>query len=324
MDWLALWHLAILVMALGLGWALDLPSRRSFIYDMMGPRRIVNALALDHLGMDGAKMLGPILGGLLWPVIGLGGCFLILAAGYVVNFYLYLGLVSAEPKRVTNPGPVLRNLAEGLAYVLHDPVILGVLAITVVLNFLGFPYQNLVPVVAKQDLGLGPRLTGALLATEGLGAICGSLLVASRREVPHKGRIFICGSALVLAAILLFSFSSWPGISFLLLFIAGAGIAGFATMQSSVILLSASDAMRGRAMGTLILAIGFGPLGAIQIGVLASAFGVAPAITMTIGAGLLLLVAILWWNTALWHFGSNGRQSPTAPASPDYSRRARE
>jgi MFS family permease len=314
MDWLALWHLAILVMALGLGWALDLPSRRAFIYDMMGPRRIVNALALDHLGMDGAKMLGPILGGLLWPVIGLGGCFLILAAGYAVNFFLYRGLLSAEPRRATNSGPVLRNLAEGLAYVLHHPVILGVLAITVVLNFLGFPYQNLVPVVAKQDLGLGPQLTGALLATEGLGAICGSLFVASRREVPHKGRVFIAGSALVLGAVLLFSFSSWPGISFFLLFIAGAGIAGFATMQSSLILLSVSDAMRGRAMGTLILAIGFGPLGAIQIGVLASTFGVAPAIAMTIGAGLLLLVAILWWNTALWHFGSDSRQSPPAPA----------
>ena len=313
-DLLALWHLAFLVMALGLGWALDLPSRRSIVYDMMGPRRVVNALALDHLGMDGAKMLGPILGGVLWPVIGLGGCFLVLAAGYGVNFFLYRGLLSAEPRRAASSGPVLGNLAEGLAYVLHHPVILAVLAITVVLNFLGFPYQNLVPVVAKQDLGLGPQLTGTLLATEGLGAVCGSLLVASRREVRHKGRVFIAGSALVLGAVLLFSFSTWPAGSFLLLFIAGAGIAGFATMQSSLILLGASDAMRGRAMGTLILAIGFGPLGAIQIGVLASSFGVARAITMTIGAGLLLLLAILWWNTALWHFGTDSRESPPAPA----------
>ena len=62
---LALWHLAVLVTALGFSWALDLPSRRSYIYDMVGPRRVVNAMALDHVGMDGAKILGPILGGLL-------------------------------------------------------------------------------------------------------------------------------------------------------------------------------------------------------------------------------------------------------------------
>ena len=182
-DLLALWHLAFLVMALGLGWALDLPSRRSIVYDMMGPRRVVNALALDHLGMDGAKMLGPILGGVLWPVIGLGGCFLVLAAGYGVNFFLYRGLLSAEPRRAASSGPVLGNLAEGLAYVLHHPVILAVLAITVVLNFLGFPYQNLVPVVAKQDLGLGPQLTGTLLATQWLAEMTASKPCSRKRSM---------------------------------------------------------------------------------------------------------------------------------------------
>jgi len=305
-DKLAPWHLAILVTALGFAMALDMPSRRSFVYDMMGPRRLLNALALDHLGMDGAKMLGPILGGLLWPVIGAGGCFLILAVGYVVNFFVYLGLPPSKIPAPSSPGPVLRTLAEGLRYVFRNPVIMGVLAITVVLNFLGFPYQNLVPVVAKQMLEQGPRLTGLLLAADGFGAIVAALLIASRRDLKHKGRLFVLGSVLLMVVVFLFSFSPWYLLSFMLLLIAGTGMAGFATMQSGLILLSASDAMRGRAMGTLILAIGFQPLGTLLIGVLASALGAPLAIAVTAGAGILLLAPILWRATALWQFRTTG------------------
>jgi MFS family permease len=305
-DKLAPWHLAILVTALGFSYALDMPSRRAFIYDMMGPRRLVNALALDHLGMDGAKMLGPILGGLLWPVIGAGGCFLCLAIGYLVNFFVFLGLPPSKPPAPSSPGPVWRTMAEGLRYVFQHPVILGVLAITVVLNLLGFTYQNLVPVVAKKMLEQGPRLTGLLLAADGFGAMIVALLIASRRDLKHKGRAFVLGSAFFMAAAFLFSLSPWYVLSFAVLLIAGAGGAGFATMQSGVILLSASDAMRGRAMGTLILAIGFQPLGTLLIGVLASALGAPLAITVTVGAGLLLLAPILWWATALWQFRGAG------------------
>ncbi|MFB3817976.1 MAG: MFS transporter [Candidatus Methylomirabilales bacterium] len=299
---LALWHLAVLVTALGCSWALDLPSRRSYIYDMMGPRRVVNAMALDHVGMDGAKMLGPVLGGLLWPVIGLGGCLLLLTVGYVVNFWIYLGLPASPPARPSRPGPIVRNLAEGLRYVLAHPVILGVLAITVVMNLLAFPYQQVAPVVAKKALDLGPQLAGLLLAADGLGAFTASLLIAARHDVKRKGLAFILGSAVFTAGVLLFSFSRWFGLSFLLLFVAGGGAATFATFQSSTLLVSASDSMRGRAMGTLMLAIGFGPLGALLIGGLASAVGAPLAITLMAGTGALLLALLIWKATGLRRF----------------------
>jgi predicted MFS family arabinose efflux permease len=269
---------------------------------MMGPRRVVNAMALDHVGMDGAKMLGPVLGGLLWPVIGLGGCLLLLSVGYLVNFWIYLGLPPSPPVRPSRPGPVLRNLAEGLRYVLGHPVILGVVAITVVMNLLAFPYQQMAPVVAKKVLQLGPQLAGLLLAADGLGAFTASLLIASRRDVKRKGLGFILGSALFVSSVLLFSFSRWYLLSFLLLFVAGAGAATFATLQSSTLLVSASDSMRGRAMGTLMLAIGFGPLGALLIGGLASAFGAPLAISLMAGTGALLLALLVWKATALRQF----------------------
>jgi predicted MFS family arabinose efflux permease len=106
---------------------------------------------------------------------------------------------------------------------------------------------------------------------------------------------------------MLFSFSGWYLLSFALLFLAGVGIACFATMQSSLVLTSASDAMRGRAMGVLMLAIGFGPLGALQIGVLASAVGASMAVAVSAGAGVLVLALVLWKARALRRIGADAR-----------------
>jgi len=303
-DRLALWHLPVLVTALGLAWTLDLPSRRAFIFDLMGSGKVVNALALDNLGMDGAKMLGPLAGGLLWPLIGAGGCFVVLTLGYLVNFCLYLGLPAISSARPSVPGPLLQELRGGIAYVSRHPVILGVLAITAIANLLGFPYQNLVPVIARQVLGLGSQLAGLLFAAEGIGATLAALALASRGEVAYKGRVFGLGSVAILAGVLGFSFSSWFPLSFGLLMLVGAGIGCFGTLQSSLILLSASETMRGRAMGTLILAIGFGPLGALQIGALASFLGAPAAVSLTAGLGLACLVLTLRRATALWNFRS--------------------
>jgi MFS family permease len=305
-DRLALWHLPFLVTALGLAWTFDLPSRRALIFDLMGSGRVVNALALDNLGMDGAKMLGPLLGGLLWPLIGAGGCFVLLTIGYVVNFCLYLGLPRVPSVPSSGSGSLLGQLREGVAYVSRNPVILGVLAITAIANLLGFPYQNLVPVIAKEVLGLGSQLAGLLFAAEGVGATLAALILASRGEVVHKGRVFGLGSVCILGGVLLFSFSSWYPLSFGLLMLVGAGIGCFGTLQSSLILLSASAAMRGRAMGTLILAIGFAPLGALQIGGLASLTGAPAAVGLTTGVGLACLAVLLWRATALWNFRSGG------------------
>jgi MFS family permease len=117
----------------------------------------------------------------------------------------------------------------------------------------------------------------------------------------------------MIVGVFAFSFSRSYLLSFALLFVAGCGMACFATLQSSLILLSASDTMRGRTMGTLILAIGFGPLGAIQIGALALALGAPLAITMTAGTGILLLALLAWKSRALWELGIGKQRNRMLP-----------
>ncbi len=303
---LAPWHMAILVTTIGFSWALELPSRGSAVYDMMGPRGVVNAMALDHLGMDIGKMLGPLLGGLLWPLVGVGGCFFLLTIGYMANFFLYLRLPPFPPLSTASSGPVLRNLARGLTYSIRSPVILAVLVITVAMNFFGFPYQTIAPVIAKETLNLGPRLAGILLAADGFGAMAAAVLIASRRDVTRTGRTFALGSASLIAGVFAFSLSRSYALSFMLLFTAGCGMACFASLQSSLILLSASETMRGRSMGALLLAIGFGPLGALQIGALASILGASSALSITAGTGLVVVLMLVWKARALWEFESGG------------------
>jgi predicted MFS family arabinose efflux permease len=304
---LALWHLPILVGMLGVTWALDLPSRHSAIHDMAGEDGVVNAIALDLFGMNTAKLLGPILGGLLWPVLGTAGCMVLLTAGYLINFLNYLRLPSFPPPAHPHRA-ILRHVGEGISYAIRHPVILGVLAITVVLNSLAFPYQSIGPVVARDTLGFGPRLTGLLLSADGLGAMLVGLMIASRRDLVRPGRVFTLGSLAVLVGLLAFSVSRAFPFSWCALFLAGCGLGCFGTLQSPLILLSAPARIRGNIMGALMVAIGFGPLGVLQIGVLATLVGPAKAITITAGLGLLVAATVAWKARGLWNFrGADGQ-----------------
>ena len=243
--------------------------------------------------------------------------------------------VPAAPAGTTAPaggsGPVLRNLIEGLIYVWRSPVIRGVVAVTLVMNLLGFPYQNMVPVIAKQVLGLGPLLTGLLLAATA------SAHSAPRWSSPRGGTSGGRGACSRSAPSpdgggLLFSFSGWYLLSFVLLFLAGAGIACFATMQSSLVLTSASDAMRGRAMGVLMLAIGFGPLGrAPDRGAGLRLGRDRLAVTVSAGTGVLVLGLVLWkaaalavWRPVLSRVSRvDATPMPLSDEQPECSRRTR-
>jgi predicted MFS family arabinose efflux permease len=297
------WHIAVLVSMLGFTWALDLPARHSAIHDMVGAEGVVNAIALDLLGMNLAKLLGPVLGGLLWPEIGTGGCLLLLTAGYILNFLNYLKLPSFPPL-ARSSAPVLRRLTEGIGYALRSPVILGVLAITVVLNFLGFPYQSIGPVLARDTLDLGPRLTGLLLSADGLGAVVTTVVIAARPAMVRQGRVFALGSVGVLIGLILFSLSRSFFLSALSLFAVGCAAGCFGTLQSPLLLLSATPRMRAHTMGALMLAIGFGPLGVLQAGALASWLGPAHAVTLTAGLGFFATVLLAWKAKGLWAFRS--------------------
>jgi MFS family permease len=197
-------------------------------------------------------------------------------------------------------GGYFANLSEGLKHVRADQIIVVTLIITIVMNIFGFPYQHMVPVIGAETLQVGPLLIGVLLATEGIGATTGSLVIALKARPSGYTKIYSVGSVLFLLAILLFSLapSFWMALPILL--IGGFSMSGFATMQSIIVITSTPTEIRGRVLGVLAASIGTGPIGALLVGGMAVWWGANNAVTIIAIAGLILtIISLLIWPSYL-------------------------
>lgn len=300
-DQIQYWHAYIAVSVTGTSWALDSPSRRSVIHDLVGAEGVTNAIALDSVGQSASRMIGPALAGGLIAFVGVKGGYLTMSALSVIAItLLLLAKIPTSHKSQFVPGRVFNNIKEGLNYARKREVILAMVLITFFMNLLLFPYMQMVPVLARDVLGVGPLLMGLLAASSGAGSLVGALFIASSPGLRHHGRLFVGGSVLGLLALLVFSLSKWYGLSLPVLIILGLGTAGFGTMQSTIIMLVAREDMRGRSLGVISLAIGASPLGALMIGGLASNFGVARAMTIHAILGLLSMALAAVLIPALW------------------------
>ncbi|MCH8205849.1 MAG: MFS transporter [Chloroflexi bacterium] len=290
------WHAYIVIFANGVGSALDMPSRRSIVLDLMGRSGVTNAIAVDSIGMHTSRMVGPALAGVLITAIDVSGAYIVVSAFYLTTVILTraLKLPARRPQQtegVRSQG-VARNLAEGFRYVAGQNTILAAVIVTVLMNLLLFPYAQMVPVIAKNVLDVGPGLMGLLLASEGFGAFIGAVGIASAANITRHGRFFLGGSLLALLAILAFSASGHYGLTLVILIVAGLGTSGFGTMQATIVILVAREEMRGRALGVMTLAIGASPLGALLVGGLASAIGPTEAVALMAGVGIVSVAIV--------------------------------
>jgi MFS family permease len=285
--------LVALEVLLGVAWVLDFPSRRTVLFAVVGREQLTTAVSLESMSMQGAKMVGPLVGGILLSRLGPAACYVALAA-------LSLGALAAArrlDRRIALPGaatsePVLASLGAGLREVRGRPAILGVLAITVLMNALVFPYQQILPVFARDVLQVGPVALGLLVAAEGLGALASSLAIAARAGQVRHARLFGASSLAAALFLLAFAASPWYGLSLALQLGVGAAESGFGTMQSAIVLLDAPERARGRAMGILSACIGTQPLGSLWIGFLASRMGAPLATGLNALLAFVLMIPV--------------------------------
>ena len=309
LDIVEYWYAYIAIIIPGLGWSLDMPSRRSLIMDIMGPQGLTNGVALDSVGMHISKMIGPALAGALIAFTGVQGSYILLSVVMAVGCLLFLKVSQPDrPNQIAKSKissgttsdlagsserklmrEVFSNLAEGFKYAFSSQTIVAVIVITVFMNLLLFPYMQMVTVVSKNILFVGPLLMGILMASDGLGALVGSTLIASRNKMVYHGRIYLYGSILSLIALMVFSMSSWYLVSLPLLLILGVGTSGFGTMQSAIVLLVSRPELRGRALGVVTLAIGAGPIGSLVVGAVSEWIGPANALLFNSIIGLVLV-----------------------------------
>jgi MFS family permease len=293
---LQLWQLGISVFLSGIIWALELSVRRTMIAEIAGIDRIAAAMGLESATNHFTRMLGPFIGGILFEVFGLQGT-LILGAGLYAGAALLLSFVeyAVVPGGGGRPS-IFDNIFEGLRFVRGNRVVMATLVITIFWNLFGFSVLSMVPLIAKEELGLTPFSTGILMSAEGGGAFIGALLIAFFASPRRFHQIYFGGASLYLCCIIMFALSSNFWLSLILFWIGGFGLAGFAAMQSALILANSPPEMRNRVMGLLAMCIGTSPIGILCVGLLADQLGAATGVLITSVTGVIAMIgcSLVW------------------------------
>jgi MFS family permease len=276
---------------LGLTWTLDFPARRTSLYSLLGASRVAQAVSLETVSMQVAKIIGPLLAGACLARLGPAASFALMSAGYAGGLIACLGLgPHLRRPGIARSTSIAESLRAGLATAWGSPTVRAVLLVTIAMNALFFPYQHMLPVFARDVLAVGPVALGALVAGEGCGSLLGALVIASGRSGLAYRTLF-GGSVLVAPGLLIaLSGSRWFALGVVLLFLMGLAESGFAAMQTTLVLLSVPEGVRGGVMGILSACIGTQPLGTLTIGLLAAVLGTP--LTFTLNAVVALVVIV--------------------------------
>lgn len=292
---LGLWHVALANLVSGTMWATEMSTHRRMVGEVAGPQRIVPAIALDSATNAATRMIGPLLGGIAFEWLGMKGAYTVTALVQFAGAFAIAGLVYPQLARRLDLARIPAEIAEGLAFARTRPTILLVYGITIVTNAFAFAYSGLVAPLGISAFHVSPILVGLLAAAEPTGALAGGALIAAGVVRMDRRLTFAGGAALFMAALVVMALSPSYWLAFAVLVIGGFGTAGFANMQTTLMLTEAPPEMRSRLMGLVTVGIGTGPLGVLLAGAIAAELGPRTAVLAMATTGLLLTGALAIW-----------------------------
>jgi MFS family permease len=286
---LEVWHLAVSCFLNGTVWASDNALRRILIGDVVGADRMATAMALDIGANNASRMLGPALGGVLMATYGIASAYFLSAGLYLMAVIAVLGLKHRKAVLHTEPGWILGRLMEGLGEVRRRRELQGILAITAIYNLFGWPFYSLVPVIGKDTLGLGPQGIGLLSSTDGVGAMLGAAWIVLLANPRNYHALYVGAVAVFQLMAIGFALMTDPLLAGSFSVVAGISGACFAVMQTTLLYRAVAPEMRSRMLGLLSVSIGVGPIGFLQLGLLAELLGAKTAIITLAIEGLIAL-----------------------------------
>jgi len=287
-DQIAIWQLYVTAGLNGVIQSVNMPARQVLVYDVVGQDYLTNAIALNAVTANVARIGAPSAGGVIIAAVGIEEAFYAQAAFFllatVVTFMLR-PMTVAKPVRV----PLLQGLRQGFDYVRRDPVLTRLVALNVVPNVLIYPYVAMFPIFADEVLHVGKAGYGVLLSGVGIGSIPGGLIVASMTDSRHKGRTMAIATLAYMGMVAAFAASQWFALSLALLVIAGVGWSMMAILNQTLMQLQLTDdAVRGRVLAFYSMAGGLTPFGALAMGSTADGIGVQWAVAAFALTGLVL------------------------------------
>jgi MFS family permease len=285
----SIWHIIPLSIFLGCINAFDIITRQAFVPDMLEKKEdLGNAIALNSSLFNGARLIGPAFAGVLIALVGEGMCFLLNGISYLaVIVALLLMKVERSPEPTGEEG-FMSEIAQGFSYVLSFTPIKSILLLLALISFAGVPSQVLMPMFAGSILHGGPHTLGFLMAASGLGALGGTIFLASRKGALRLGMTTPVAGSVFGIGLMAFSYSHFLWLSLILMSVTGFGIMVQMASSNMVLQHIVEDGKRGRVMSFFTMAImGAAPFGSLLAGTLASKIG-APATLFLCGASCVL------------------------------------
>lgn len=292
------WHVLALQAAQGVINAFDTPARQAAMVDMIEDRAVLpNAIALNSTMVNGARLIGPTIAGMLIVWVGEGWCFLLDGFSYLAVIASLLAMRMPPRAPRGRASSMREDLRAGFRYVLGFEPVRATLLLLAASSLLGMPYTVLMPIVADRILHGGAHTLGFLTGAAGVGALAGAAYLASRSSVLGLGRAIAVSAILFGAALIAFSYSTRLWLSLFILSFAGLGFMVNLAASNTVLQTLVDEELRGRVMAFYSMAfIGVAPFGSLWAGAMADRIG-APA-TIRIG-GALLVLAAAWFARVL-------------------------
>ena len=290
----AVWNLILLSIALGLINAFDMPTRQSFVLDMVYNREdLGNAIALNSSLFNSARLIGPSIAGVLVALVGEGLCFLINGISFIAVIACLLAMrIAPTPARVAKED-FFRGMKDGANYAFGFPPIKYIIILLAFSALVAMPYPVLMPVFAGEILTGGADTLGFLMASAGVGALAGAIYLASRKNVFGLDKIIVVSSCSFGVGLICFSFSRLVVLSMLFMAVTGFGMVVQLAASNTILQTIADDDKRGRVMSIFVMSfMGLAPFGSLLYGGLADVIG-APH-TLLIGGVCVLTGGVIF------------------------------
>ncbi|MGH7357383.1 MAG: MFS transporter, partial [Candidatus Rokuibacteriota bacterium] len=248
-GWVRYWHVAALAGTIGVVNALDMPSRQSFLVEMVGREDLLNAIALNSASFNTARVVGPALGGLLIARYGTAVAFLLNALSFLAVLLTLLAVRAGSDPRPRRGTTIRQELADGLRYATRTPLVALILGLVFAVSTFAMNHGVLVPLFARDVLHEGVRVFGLLMASLGAGAVVGAVVVATLGYAKPPLAAVVAPGLGVALGILSLAFVRHLALAAIVLFVVGALQIAFQNACNTIVQVTVPDELRGRVMG---------------------------------------------------------------------------
>jgi MFS family permease len=291
-DVIQVWMLYPLAGVEGFGDAVNQPARQVMVYDVVGGDDLPNAVAVNSLGSNTMRIVGPSMAGAMIGAFGIQSAFVLQAAAYAFSVYATSRIRTKGTPVTRSTVTVLASMADGISYARRNKDVLLLVIMSALPSLLVYAYVQYIPVFADEVLGVGSVGFGFLASAVGYGSIIGALIAANLTQIKKRGQILVWTTFVYMTLVTIFAVSNVYALSFTVLVIAGIANSIYLMFNQVMIQLTVDDEYRGRVMSLYVMTNGVTPFSALLMGVLIDLFGAQVTVACFTGLAAVIVLAI--------------------------------